>query len=156
MCSDTHDVIASGGKITMATPKIYSSRRQIEQVAPFTLQANAINAIHTFGRFRFTVDGRRYSMTIGGEAIGYLMKANDCPDFEEYPRICEQLSDIAGAIVICNEADQGEGEFLPYGDSNELVNAWYKLADISGVAISEADQEILEMYRTDEEGKEED
>jgi hypothetical protein len=114
---------------------------------------NAITAIYRHSEFRFTADGRRFSMVIGGgETIGYLLNANGYTDFQKIPDVKKELRALHGAIVVCDERGQ-DGEFFGYSDISELIDAWRELRSISGVSISEADAERLAEY---DEGEDDD
>lgn len=111
---------------------------------PWTWRQDAVEAIHRYAEFRFTADGRFYSMALGGESIGDLMRADGCPDFREHPQVRSELCAVAGAIVICDDAHGDEGELLTYCDRQELIDAWRELHQISGVQMSDADAETLD------------
>ena len=91
-------------------------------------ERDAIEAIHRYAEFRFTADGRFYSMALDGESIGDLMRANGCPDFRKHPDVARELRAIAGAVVIYDEHGYGApDEILTYRDKQELVDAWREL-----------------------------
>ena len=116
-----------------------------------TWKEDAIEAIHRYAEFRFTADGRFYSMALGGESIGDLMRANGCPDFRKHPHVAHELRAIAGAIVIYDEHGYDvSDEILTYRDKQELIDAWRELHQISGVVMSDADAERLAEYDEDE------
>jgi hypothetical protein len=117
----------------------------------WTWERDAIEAIHEHARFRFTADGRFYSMALDGESIGDLMRANGCPDFRKHPHVARELRAIAGAIVVYDEHGYGVlDEILPYRDNQELIDAWRELHEISGVVMNDADAERLAEYDEDE------
>ncbi len=121
-----------------------------EKLPNWSWERDAIQAIHRFAEFRFTTDGRFFSMVPDGEIIGHLMNALGCPDFQKIPSLKEELRSIEGAIVICDDAYGDEGEILPYRDRQELIDAWRELHRISGVAMSERDAERLAEDDEDE------
>jgi hypothetical protein len=114
-------------------------------------ERDAIEAIHEHARFRFTSDGRFYSMALDGESIGDLMRANGCPDFRKHLHVARELRAIAGAIVVYDEHGDGVlDEILTYRDRQELIDAWRELHRISGVEMNDADAERLAEYDEDE------
>ncbi len=106
-----------------------------EELPKWSWKADAIEAIHRFAEFRFTADGRVYSMSLGCESIGYLMLAQGSLDFREHQHVARELRSIEGAIVVCDEQDEDSGELLVYRDRQELIDAWRELRQISGVAM---------------------
>ena len=129
--------------IDLRTKQGKKEHKQLQDSWVMAWKENAIDAIHRHSEFRFTADGRRFSMVIGGETIGHLLNANDFPDFQEIPSLKKELCALDGAIVVCDERGQ-DGEFFGYSDTSELIAAWRELHSISGVPISEADAETLD------------
>lgn len=106
---------------------------------------NALEAIQQYPDFHFTADGKFFAMALDGESIGHRMNALGCPDFRGQ-HDCTQLCAVEGVIGLYdNEHDEESGELFVYRDRRELLQAWKELHHISGVEMSEHDQERLGM-----------